>query len=637
MTYEFNADDTSVNDFPNPFKIENSFLLLSAAVLMAGGISVLLSARTYLQVHQDRVAVVTVIVAIGLFATAIKFAIQALSQLRFVLGRKFPSGLAEEVPINARGLAKGAIEVMQTLHRRAVEFREPRGPLNGLLYCLIKPLMTSPPPIQAAAARHFHAVLAMTTMLASLLESYVLFHGCAYEGIISWLYLPFTGLSLWMPLTADQEGAPATNEADGDAAILWKLLALIVFAIVAPVVIPRFVPAFGIPPLWMAPLLLLIGSMGASLLFLASLFARLDNVPQTSVSCEQTTVSMNCHPSQLWTQASRDFQDNWVRNTPNRSYANVPPGATDCERGEFQGYILEETQPTATDTLGLNSFWKAIAVKHLRYLASLGVWGLALSCLATGVAVHYAPLFAQMERFNISRILLMVIALGVPSLLSFRNGHLLWSRMYFKSRLIWITVDGTYHTSKLSMGNQFTGHAQSTSTLTRVEDATLRVWVADIVSVAFGKDGKRFIMALAPADGFAKETAERLVQFAQEQSSVAAPTSGRDFAKAQAMGLLDAALPVPSDTGFAALTKDKLAQGWQSGCSEKATGRVKFYDVPKEFGFIAGSNGVDYFFSLNQLNGRIAKTGDRVAFVPVDTARGPQANRVRAMPDEPST
>jgi cold shock CspA family protein len=521
---------------------------------------------------------------------------------------------------------------MVTMRQRAIAFPEPRGALAGLLYAWIKPLLTSPPPIQAAALRHFHSVLAMSAMLASMAVSYLLFQGSAHEGIVSWVYLPITGLSLLTSLLQAPSADLAEEEGTGADMMLWKLIGLVLFSVVAPVAIPRFVPAYHLAPLWIAPLLLLAASMVSSMLFLMSLLSQLDNVRQTSVSCEQTTLSMNCHPSQLWPKLSRDFQDSWVRNIPNRSYANMPPASADGERGAFKGSILQETQPTASSTMGFASLAEALAVKQVRYLLWLGAWGLVLCAATVAVATRAAPLFESMAGIDIVRVLLVVTALNAVTMLTFRIGHLLWSRMHFKSRLIWITVNGTFQRAELRIGNQFTGNAQSRSSLTRVEDATLRVWVSDIVSVAFGKEGKRFIMALAPADGIAKSMADGLKEFALEQGAVAAPTSSRDFSRARTMGMLDTAFGAPGGNVFPVLN-DGVARhdAGNSKDSERLTGRVKFYDAAKEFGFIAGSDGADYFFHANQLNGASIASGQRVDFMPVPAARGPQANQVRAM------
>lgn len=544
MTYEFNSGDKVANDFPNPFKIENVFLLLSACALIGGAVSILFTARTYFHDHEDRVASMSVMLAAALFGTAVRFLIQALSQIRFYLGRRYPVGLADEVPSNGFGLADGALPVIETLHQNAVEFPEPQGPLNGLLYSLIKPLITSPPPIQAAAVQHFHAVIAMTAILLSMAASYFFAAGTGYEGVISWLYLPMTGLSLLTPFMKSQTEDFNADEVGNANKMLWKLIGLVSFAILAPVVIPRYLPAPQVPPLWIAPFLLLSTSMVASVLFLLSLCSRLDNVAQTSVSREQTTISMNCHPAQLWPKWKRDMQENWVRGIPNRVYANVEPGMTDMDpsRGAFQGYRLEETQPTTFINMHAGDAKGTPAEHHVRYLIALGLWGLTLSIIAAVIGAYFAPRFVDMTRIEISRVLLVVIALGVATVLAFRIGHLLWSRMYFKSRLILIGIEGTFQSGEMRIGNQFSGHVQSRATVTRVQDATLRMFVSDIVTVSFGKAGKRYIMAMAPADGYAKATVDGLKEFALNQSSVTAPTATADIEIARSIGRMAAAL-----------------------------------------------------------------------------------------------
>lgn len=564
MTYEFNRNDSYLNDFPNPFRIENLFLLGACLMLLIGGAVVLFAARTYLQVRQDGLAAVTALVSFILFGVAVKYAIQALSQLRFYLGRRFPLGLANELPASGQGVGKGCLGIMQTMQEQAIYFKEPQGPLNGVLYMLIKPLITSPPPIQNAAVCHFHALVSMAAILGSMAVSWFLFSGSAHEGVVSWIYLPLTGLSLITPFLQGKLGFD-TDKEPNSVLTLFQLLGLIVFAVAAPILVPRFVPAWAIAPMWAAPLLLLVGSMTASTLFLWSLLSQLDSVPETSVSCEQTAVSMNCHPAQLWPKISRDFQDTWARSIPNRVYANVPPGATAAERGKFEGGILEETQPTTSQNMGFASLRESLQVKYMRYLLSLCAWGLVLSVAAAGVSASVAPGFAVMSRMEIARSAVVVIALLVSSIFSFRIGHLLWSRMYFKSRLTWVVLDGTYQTGEMRIGNQFSGHVQSRATVTRVEDATLRVWMTDITSVCFGKDGKRHIMAMMPVDGIARSTAERLKEFASEQSSITASTSTRDISKAEAVLLLDQAMSAVCGNGSPALPDAATARLKQLG------------------------------------------------------------------------
>jgi len=542
MTYEFHAGDSIANDVPNPFKVENLFLALSSIALVAGAISVLLAARAYFQSNEVKLAGVTVMLAVVLFGAATKFLIQALSHIRFYMGIKQPRGLAQELKPTTFGLGNGARGLISTLRDGAIEFPEPKGALNGLLYTLIKPLITSPPPIQVAAVQHFHSLVAMSAILISMIVSYVCVAGSPYEGVVSWFYLPMTGLSILTPfLKKDVEDVSASKVGDSNKMVV-TLFGLVVFSMIGPVAIPHYMPAYPIPPMWIAPTLMLAASMVASAMFLASLFSQLDNVEQTSVSCEQTTISMNCHPAQLWTKVSRDFQSQWVRNTPNRAYANVPPGATESDRGSFQGYILEETQPTPFNNMAIGSLSEAFGARHVRWLTALNVWGLLVSVASALTAAAYAPQLGSMAKMEITRAVLVTVALTAAAALAFRISHLLWSRMYFKSRLVCIVVDGTFQDAELSIGNQFTGSVQSRSTLTRVEDATLRVWVTDIVSVAFGKEAKRFIMAMAPADSVAKSTADGLKEFALSQSSVTTPTNHRDIERAKAVVAMDKAI-----------------------------------------------------------------------------------------------
>jgi len=535
MSYDFNADASELNSFPNPFKYENIALLSAAALLVTGSISALLSAQSYIGNHHDSAALAAIILSVGLFGIAIKLGAQALSQLRFVLGLKFPTGLADELAANRNGLAPGALAVIKTLSQRCIELPEPKGPFDGILYSIATSLGSAPAPVQFAAVKHFHIVVASAALLLSMLASFVLFRQSAYEGLVSWIYLPLAGFSLALSFSNLRDDVSASSETNNAPAALWKLISLIAFSILTPALLPRCLPAYPVGSFWLAPLLLLIGTLIASWLFLVTLFARLDQISQTDVSYEQTSVSMNCHPSQLWIEAKRNFRCNWVRGIPNRVYAYVPPGLTDAAHGMFQGYLLEETQPIPTLSSDASSSREAGTGKSPQHRFALVGWSLIMTISATLVAVCTASKFESMTAAEISRILLIVGALGISALRTFRIGHLLWSRIHFRSRLVLIVIDGTFQSAELTIGNQFADHVQSKSMLTRVENASLRVWVADVDSVAFGKNSRRSIIAMKSADGYAKAISDELVRFAQDQSSIAVPTSRQDLEKSQTL------------------------------------------------------------------------------------------------------
>lgn len=546
MSFEFNQYDTFLNDLPNPFRFENIFLAISAAVTLVAGIAIVVQAKEFLRIHQDNLALVAVGMAIVILGLATKMLIQVLSQLRFYLGRKFPHGLAGELAVTDTGIGRGGEKIMEMLRHRAIDFPEPKGALNGVLYSLIKDLLSSPAELQVAAVQHFHSLIAMGSLLASLLVSYVLFAGSPSEGAASWLYLPLSGLSLValfiQPDRLNPNVSGSANRAKSGDRVLLNFIGLIAFSIMAPVLIPRFAPHMSISPMWIPPAVLLTGSIITCALFFAAIVCDLDSAPETTASCEQTTVAMNSPPAQLWSEIDRDFQRSWEHGIPNRAYANVPPDVASGERGSFRGIVLEETQPVPTSARRCSTWTEALQTPCYRFLMLLGSWGVTTAAACAFTATRFAEQLANMTPLDITRSILIVMAFGMVTTLSFRIGHLLWARMHFRSRIFWIETSGVFQTSRISVGNTVRGNAQSSSTLTRVEDATLRVWVADLISVTFGKDGKRSIISMAPADNIAGSIADRLVAFAANQSAVATPTADRDLARASSIGRLDAAV-----------------------------------------------------------------------------------------------
>lgn len=535
MSYDFKADGGYLSSYPNPFKIENSFLIAAAIVFFAGGVVSLITAKNLITAEEIKVGLAACMVSLYLFALGVRLMVRGLAQLRFWMGQHYPLNLSEAPDDANAGVGLGSSNLQDMLRQQAIVFPEPKGPLNGILYSLVRKLIVAPATLQAAAQIHFATLVNSIVILASLAFSWALYDGTKFEGFMSWLYLPLSGLSLLQIIkNRMQSDAPPAH----DAVMLQAALIAIV-AVLGPVVVPLLAmkaPIItSIPPMWQVSLCALLGAIGTSALFLSSAAQQIDAAEQTGVACEMKMISMNCHPVQLWSEIDRDLQRNWTHEIPNRKYISILPRTSDSERGEFTGSAMEETQPEPKDRMVFSTFKEAMSLSHGRYLIAMSAFGLLLSMLTVMAAIHLVGTFSEMETVYRTRSCLIIFALGTAAMGAISGGHLLWSRMHFKSRLTWIELLGSYQTAKMDVGNTFRGQFKSSSTLTRIENATIRIWSADIETVSFGKDGARAVIGMKPASEMATSMTEKLIKFALDQTSVTGPTSAKDYEKMQAI------------------------------------------------------------------------------------------------------
>ncbi len=65
---------------------------------------------------------------------------------------------------------------------------------------------------------------------------------------------------------------------------------------------------------------------------------------------------------------------------------------------------------------------------------------------------------------------------------------------------------------------------------------------------------------------------------------------------------------------------------------EMVTGTVKFFNETKNFGFLAGDDGKDYFVHATGLMPDVTITeGDKVSFETVESEKGPRAEKVEKL------
>ena len=158
MAYDYSSENKRL-ELPNPYRVENLFLFACAAATFVGGVTGLLWARAALQSHATRLGVAPLLVGVALLAAGIGFAVVAARRLRFFFGRGRPRSLAPEVAIGATGNSAQADHFKTMLRQGGLEYPEPQGALNGVLYHALPRLITAPLVVQALAQRHFFNAL----------------------------------------------------------------------------------------------------------------------------------------------------------------------------------------------------------------------------------------------------------------------------------------------------------------------------------------------------------------------------------------------------------------------------------------------------------------------------------------------
>jgi hypothetical protein len=129
----------------------------------------------------------------------------------------------------------------------------------------------------------------------------------------------------------------------------------------------------------------------------------------------------------------------------------------------------------------------------------------------------------------------------------FRSSARLWGRFNFESILVWVEMIGSYQTSRIGTGNNFTSRMNTENDVVRTEAMTLRVWRSRIESVVFGKDDARQVTAMFSTEKEAKALALHLMQFARGQSVLVAPGSAEDQARIVALNSGERSLSGPAD------------------------------------------------------------------------------------------
>jgi zinc-ribbon domain len=569
MTYEYSSRAQRL-DFPNPFRIENWFRAIAALLLIGTGLYALFMARENLNTQLDRYALAPILTGLFMLVLGLDHARVALSRLRFFFGRGKPAGLADELNEKQVGDAKGASWVKAVMRENVIPVEEPTGALNGLLYSVLRPLIWAPQQIQWLAQRQFQTGLTLIVTLVGLL---VAMASLASGKDLAWVglfFFVFAAFLLFKPL---EQGAQA------QAGIGMRgLIALVVVAIFAPVLLhyaSNSLPDIGWLDLSRQALILLGCALLAVLIFFFAVLRQMVEPPQTTMACELTTMSMNAPPNQLLDEVDREMQRGWEEQIPNRRYARHIPQAIGAS-GPFNGELLEETQPMPREDMRSVNFARAFAEPRFQWLTALSALGVLFTAVMAITLILFASRTAAHDP-DPGKWKYLFFAGGMFSLALFclRAGHMLWARFDFVSRLTWVDFNGNFQRAQTAIGAQFTDRVRTEKEIVSINDMTLRVWVAEIDTVTFGRDSERRVVGLRGRPDLAASLSEHLRNFATEQSSVDMPTSQRDAQKIAAINTLNR-VTGEADPALTLAGAAKPSTHYCSNCGKPLTPDARF-------------------------------------------------------------
>ena len=575
MAFEYSTQGATL-DFPNPYRIENQFLIARGLTLLACAIGLLVLARgTGAAVTVSRADaaqggfLVLVLAAFALALAGIVEIARAARQLRVFFGRGQPASLAEDIPREDQGSSPRAQALIEQLRQGAIALAVPQGALNGVLYSLSPHLVTAPLVLRDYLQVRFANLLAAGGLLLLFTITWLITPNPAAQALAALVYLLLGSVLILRSYLSGADRVVALKPVG--------LAVLLVFGIVGTVLVGRVAAALP-QPAWIAGLalpriafVLLLASVAVEALGLVAGFAHVDEPPPASTANEQLAVSFNADPNLLIQEVDRELQRRWTQGIPSRRYIWQPPQVEPArEAGNFAGMALEESQPMPPQAVRRIDWATCLAFPRFYWLALIDALGLLLTLagcamwlrlgaeLATGLPSSWSPA-------SIGLIFIVVGAYGL------RVAHRLWGRLDFESTLTWLDFNGSYARAQVGLGSQWTDRVRSERTVVNVESMTLRAWVVKARSVIFSyrehEVGSRTLVGMSGDIDAARGWMQQVRSFAQAQSMVVVPQAGEDarrLSQLQGANQLAGSAPVANP---AALLGERAAPAAPRHCS----------------------------------------------------------------------
>jgi hypothetical protein len=260
-------------------------------------------------------------------------------------------------------------------------------------------------------------------------------------------------------------------------------------------------------------------------------------------------------------ELDRTLQNEWTERIPNRRYARIDPVVSAATpSGNFAGELFDETQPLPVSGTRAPGFAAAFGDRRHRPLLLLDLYAVVLIAVAVGMSLRFVHNFDPMAGWQQNRISLLGTSaiLAFVSAFCFQSSGKLWGRFNFESVLIWVEMIGSYQTSRIGTGNNFSSRMNTENDVVRTEAMTLRIWRSRIESVVFGKDDARQVTAMFSTEKEATALAAHLVQFARSQSVLVSPGSSEDQGRIAALNASERALTGAAEAPSAAQISHQL-------------------------------------------------------------------------------
>lgn len=523
MAVEYSSQSNQIN-FPNPLRIHNRFIFLGSAILLSIGIFLLVDVRNNIENGARFLSYQPLAISVALIGSGVFYLYKGLSQLRFYFGRGRPRGLAPTLKDGERGTTSAAQDLIkETLRQQAIEYLEPRGPISGALYSMIPNLIYAPQPLRYYAEWQFRGLIILISFFVGIISTLLIGMPISHnQNLPDWIGISYLFLTIGT-LVRPGSDAVANGANNTFLSVKWVSI-LITSTIVGPVAISALAPS--LPPVpYVNPyphvFIFIICGIIIHGLFFVSIFRQLLPPPATAVSMIQDTWNLSAHPAVVTGEFLRAMQEDWPEKIPNRRYTHIEPNIDLTARaGSFSAEVIEETQPFPV-RITKNTESHIFSSVRPAFVLALDAVGLAF--LVAGAF----SVFLLGQRFmsggdwdkTLSLYAAFFWSMGVYGL---NGANRLWLRFDFISRLIWLEMSGQYIAAQIDQGNTIQGTLRASSSMVQVEGMTFRLWQANVHTVSFGKDARRYIVSMVGNPEAAETLALRLKKFAMNQASVAA-------------------------------------------------------------------------------------------------------------------